>query len=66
MDATITMREYIEKRKTFVVPNYQRGYVWGKSKKGFDKDSVTYMLEETLIPGFNIQSDIFIQGITVS
>ncbi|MCI1720920.1 MAG: DUF262 domain-containing protein [Bacteroidales bacterium] len=65
-DATITMREYIKKGKTFVIPKYQRGYVWGKSKKGSDVDSVTYMLKDTLIPGFNTDSDIFIQGITVS
>lgn len=26
MNATITLREYLEKGKTFFVPNYQRGY----------------------------------------
>jgi uncharacterized protein with ParB-like and HNH nuclease domain len=33
MNATITLREYIGKNKIFVVPNYQRGYVWGKNPK---------------------------------
>ena len=26
----ISFREYLEKNKTFVIPEYQRGYVWGK------------------------------------
>ncbi len=66
MNATITLREYLEKGKTFVIPNYQRGYVWGKNKFGDTKNAVEYMLEESLIPGFNNTSQIFIQGITVT
>ena len=49
MNATITLREYIEdkgKGKSFLIPNYQRGYVWGKKPKDKDKiDAVTYILE---------------------
>ena len=67
MNATITLRDYLGKNKDFIVPNYQRGYVWGKkteqSKK--DKDAVTYILEESLIPGFEHGTEVFIQGITV-
>ena len=66
MNATITLREYLEKGKSFVIPNYQRGYVWGKKTKGKDLDAVSYMLEKSLIPGFNNQTPIFIQGITVT
>jgi len=66
MDATITLKEYLEKRKDFVIPDYQRGYVWGKKKKGNDKDSETYILEDSLIPGFENDTPIFIQGITVT
>ncbi len=66
MNATITLREYLEKGKTFVIPNYQRGYVWGKNKSGNTKNAVEYMLDESLIPGFNNKSQIFIQGITVT
>lgn len=66
MNATITLREYLEKGKTFVIPNYQRGYVWGKKTKGKDLDAVSYMLEKSLIPGFNNNTPIFIQGITVT
>lgn len=67
MNATITLREYLEKGKTFVIPNYQRGYVWGKKTKETDKlDAVTYILEKSLIPGFENKTPIFIQGITVT
>ena len=30
MNTTITLREYLNKKKVFVIPTYQRGYVWGK------------------------------------
>lgn len=66
MNATITLREYLEKGKTFVIPNYQRGYVWGKKSKGKDLDAVSYMLEKSLIHGFKNNMPIFIQGITVT
>ncbi len=65
MNATISLRDYLLKEKDFFIPNYQRGYVWGKRKKGDAKDSVTYMLE-SLIEGYKIKSEIFIQGVTVS
>jgi len=66
MNATITLREYIGKNKIFVVPNYQRGYVWGKKpKESGKKDAVTYILENSLIPGFEKNTEVFIQGITV-
>ena len=64
MNATITLRDYLGKGKCFVVPNYQRGYVWGKNKPGA-KDAVTYMME-SLTNGFKSKTDVFIQGVTVS
>lgn len=64
MNATITLRDYLAKNKVFYIPNYQRGYVWGKrSIKG--KDSVSYMIE-SLLNGYRNNTDIFIQGVTVS
>ena len=30
MKTTITLQEYLSKGKTFVIPNYQRGYIWGQ------------------------------------
>lgn len=66
MNATITLREYL-KGKTFEIPNYQRGYVWGKKPKENDKlDAVTYILEKSLIPSFKSNTPVFIQGITVT
>lgn len=65
MNATITLGEYLNKNKDFVIPNYQRGYVWGKKKDGNALDSVTYIMH-SLVDGFESQNEIFIQGITVS
>lgn len=66
MNATITLKEYLEKEKTFVIPNYQRGYVWGKKSKENNLDAVSCILEKSLIPGFSNNTPIFIQGITVT
>ena len=65
MNATITLREYLNKKKPFVVPNYQRGYVWGKKNEGKPDDSVTHMIK-SLLKGYNEGASIFIQGVTVS
>lgn len=65
MNATITLREYLEKGKTFFVPNYQRGYVWGKKRPKDDRDSVSYMLD-SLSDSFRNNTEVFIQGVTVS
>lgn len=66
MNATITLKEYLDKKKTFVIPKYQRGYVWGKVREKGDKDSVSYILDD-LIEKFNgdRERDIFLQGVTV-
>lgn len=64
----ITLRDYLGKGKTFLIPDYQRGYVWGKSRKankGQDKDSVTYMMQ-SILDGFYKDKPIFVQGMTVS
>lgn len=66
MNATITLREYLEKGKTFEIPNYQRGYVWGKKSKKNELDAVSYILEKSLIPGSKNNAPVFIQGITVT
>lgn len=65
MNATITLREYLEKGKTFFVPNYQRGYVWGRKRPKDDRDSVSYMLD-SLLDSFRNNTEVFIQGVTVS
>lgn len=66
MNATITLRDYLNKGKTFVIPSYQRGYVWGQKGACGKTDAVTQILTETLRPGFEQQKEIFLQGITVS
>jgi hypothetical protein len=60
-NATITLREFLTKGKTFVIPRYQRGYIWGKSR-GSEKNSVEYLLESIE----NSDTELFLQGVTVT
>ena len=67
--STICLADFIGKlnqRGSFVIPDYQRGYVWGQKPKHASKevDSVTYMLR-TILDGLQYDRDIFIQGVTV-
>lgn len=68
---TITLREFIAKSsasRPFEIPDYQRGYVWGKKSILYKDDSVTN-LTKSLLMGFNegkYKKDIFLQGITVT
>ena len=68
MNSVITLDQYINLVKTddkwFVIPAYQRGYVWGKTSRG-KTDSVTYLCQ-TLLDGYRNQSRLFLQGITLS
>ncbi len=68
---TITLREYISQlgnNGSFIIPDYQRGYIWGQSirssNKEMPKDSVSFLVE-SLLKGFATKSDLFLQGITV-
>ena len=49
----ITLRQYLEKtgeNGRFVIPDYQRGYIWGQANLRDKKkeDSVNYMLNSLL------------------
>lgn len=69
-----TIREYLyQENKTFVIPNYQRGYKWAVKYTGKDKEempsAVEKLLEDLLKAHENRQESpqpYFIQGITVS
>lgn len=63
-NATITLRQFLEKNKTFVIPSYQRGYIWGKSR-GSEKNSVEYILE-SIQNSLDNKAELFMQGITVT
>ena len=39
-----SLGEYLADHKDIVIPYYQRGYIWGKSR-GSEKDSVQFLLE---------------------
>lgn len=71
-NATITLRQFLEKNKTFEIPSYQRGYIWGKSRgsdkdsdKDTEKDSVEYILE-SIQNSLDNNTELFMQGITVT
>lgn len=66
MNSTITLKQYLDLKKTFVIPPYQRGYVWGKRRPG-EKDSVSYLLDDINTRFQKTpQPDLFLQGITVT
>ena len=65
----ITLRQYLEKtgeNGRFVIPDYQRGYIWGQANLRDKKkeDSVNYMLN-SLLTGYEEAKNIVIQGFTV-
>ena len=65
----ISLKEYLGKTRDngkFVIPDYQRGYIWGQANMRDKKkeDSVNYMLN-SLLTGFSEHKILFIQGITV-
>ncbi len=62
----ITLGEYIEKgKKGFVIPCYQRGYIWGKCRDDGGEDSVTKITKHILAQ-YKDKKEIFLQGVTVS
>ena len=64
MNSIITLREYLGKNKVFIIPDYQRGYVWGKNRVG-SKDSVTYIMED-MLRRYESKTELFLQGMTVT
>lgn len=67
LKTTITLQEYIGILKdtgSFVIPDYQRGYVWGQKKKDTPVDSVSYLIH-SLKNAYSKGKDVFLQGITV-
>lgn len=69
----ISLEEYIGKLQgdgCFIIPDYQRGYIWGQYNKNFGRDnkhnSVTYLIQNLLDVYKNDKGkDVFLQGITV-
>jgi len=68
---TIPLKEYIGKLKgngRFVIPDYQRGYIWGQYNHNHYSqdvlDSVSFLVN-SILKGFETKRDVFLQGITV-
>ena len=59
---TITLSNYIQLLKgsgSFVIPDYQRGYVRGQRRKNLQSDSI-YFLINSLKESYKHKSDIFL------
>ncbi len=56
-----------DEKFNLVIPNYQRGYKWAvkDSNNAEDESSVEYLVK-TIIESFHSNSELFLQGITVS
>ncbi len=56
-----------DEKFNLVIPNYQRGYKWAvkDSTNAEDESSVEYLVK-TIIESFHSNSELFLQGITVS
>lgn len=69
----ISLEEYLGKLHgdgSFVIPDYQRGYIWGQYNKNFGgdnrHDSVSYLTQSLLdVYEKDPRRDVFLQGITV-
>ena len=61
----LTLNEILQKEKRFVIPNYQRGYIWGKKHGYSSKNSVEYILDCIKNSDKN-KRELFLQGITVT
>lgn len=60
----ISLKEYLAIEKPFLIPHYQRGYVWGKSRDS-QKDSVQFLIE-SIENCYKNKTELFLQGVTVS
>jgi len=76
MNNTVSLSEYLNLpevigRSTnttawFEIPDFQRGYIWGKESTNVKKlNSVEYLVK-TLLEGLKSGHDVFLQGITYS
>ncbi|MEG1617721.1 MAG: DUF262 domain-containing protein [Bacteroidales bacterium] len=65
---TYTLEEYfkvIDGNGQFIIPSYQRGYVWGQEKANNEKNSVQNIVDSLLEGYSQSKKEIFLQGITV-
>lgn len=63
-NSTKSLNEYLTLTSTFIIPYYQRGYIWGK-KRDSDKDSAAFMIN-SIMAAFQKKQELFLQGITVA
>ena len=61
----ISLREYLQKGKTFHIPDYQRGYIWGKKNPKYRLNSVEHLLQSLDGVIGPEEKDLYLQGVTV-
>lgn len=62
-----TLSEYLyQEGKTFVVPNYQRGYKWSVKEKETEPSHVEKLCDDLIKAHIDDLPEYFLQGITVS
>jgi hypothetical protein len=60
-----TIEEYLfQENKTFVIPNYQRGYKWAVKEPNHSQTAVEVLLDDLLKA--NQEQQYFLQGVTVA
>ena len=64
INSTKSLNEYLTLTSTFIIPYYQRGYIWGK-KRDSDKDSAVFMID-SIMAAFQKKQELFLQGITAA
>lgn len=64
-NTTKTLAQYLALpgASRFIIPDFQRGYVWGKVRPDHPKNSVEFLLD-SLLAGQENEADVFLQGIT--
>ena len=53
---------YLKLASTFIIPYYQRGYIWGKNNDQNKEDTATGMMHSIMV-AFEKKQELFLQGI---
>ena len=54
---------YLKLASTFIIPYYQRGYIWGKNNGSNKEDDAAAVLMKSIMDAFENKQELFLQGI---
>lgn len=61
-----TIKEFLyQEGKTFVIPNYQRGYKWAVKEEGKNETAVEKLMDDLITASNDEKQEYFLQGVTV-